>query len=220
MTIVVISHTKSTASGMSGLVDRMFAVREFDSWRRHMSKRFIRSSGPGYLHSVCSELKKVVSDWQSVIVVSLNVHGRWRPPYQTGENCTYARTTQHIRHIISVVLSVLRTTEIMCLIWFLTLELWLRKTSTTWKKKHLERSVISYLNFFPLQFIFTINKNYTATGCSLNLYTGQNLFLVCVCVKQVLINFILKPERFVASLKNNTEQGYNLFMRRQSLLFQ
>ena len=31
------------------------------------------TNGPRYLHPVCSELEKVVSGWQSVIAVSLNV---------------------------------------------------------------------------------------------------------------------------------------------------
>ena len=48
-------------SGVPGLVDRVFALhagsRGFNSHRRHLSKRFFRSSRPGYLHLVCSELE-------------------------------------------------------------------------------------------------------------------------------------------------------------------
>ena len=36
---------------------------------------FFRSNRPGYPHPVCSELEKVVSEWGSVIAVSLNVGG-------------------------------------------------------------------------------------------------------------------------------------------------
>ena len=50
--------------------------RGFDSHRGHMSERFFRSNRPGYPHPVSSELeKKVVSEWRSVIAVSLNVGG-------------------------------------------------------------------------------------------------------------------------------------------------
>ena len=67
-------------SGVPGLVDTVFAAhggsRGLDSHRQHMSERFFRSNRPGYLHPVCSELeKKVVSEWRSVIAVSLNVGG-------------------------------------------------------------------------------------------------------------------------------------------------
>ena len=57
----------------------MFAIqagsRGFDSHRRLMSERFFRSCRPGYPHPVCSELEIVVSEWQPVIAVSLNVSG-------------------------------------------------------------------------------------------------------------------------------------------------
>ena len=46
--------------------------------RRHMSEWFFRSSRPGYLHSVCSELEKVVSEWRSVAAVLLFVGGAVR----------------------------------------------------------------------------------------------------------------------------------------------
>ena len=49
--------------------------RGFDSHRRHMSKRFFRSNRPGYPDPVSSELEIVVSEWRSVIAVSLNVGG-------------------------------------------------------------------------------------------------------------------------------------------------
>ena len=61
------------------IVDRVFAIhagsRGFDSHRQHMSERFFRSNSPGYLHLVCSELDIMVSEWRSVIAVSLNVVG-------------------------------------------------------------------------------------------------------------------------------------------------
>ena len=54
-------YTNTAQSGWPGLVDRVFAFhagsRVFDSYRRHMSKRFSRSSRPGYPHPVCSELE-------------------------------------------------------------------------------------------------------------------------------------------------------------------
>ena len=66
-------------SGAPGLVDRVFAVhaesRGFDSQWRHMSEPFFQSNRPGYAHPVYSELEKVVSEWWSVIAVSLNVGG-------------------------------------------------------------------------------------------------------------------------------------------------
>ena len=69
---VVKSFTSMGLSGAPGLVDRVFAVhagsRGFDSHRRHMSERFFRSNRPGYPHLV-------VSEWRSVIAVSLNVCG-------------------------------------------------------------------------------------------------------------------------------------------------
>ena len=40
-----------------------------------MSERFFRSNRPGYPHPVSSELEIVVSEWRSVIAVSLNVGG-------------------------------------------------------------------------------------------------------------------------------------------------
>ena len=66
-------------SGEPGLEDRVLALlagsRGFDSNRGHMSERLFRSSRPGYPHPVSSELEKVVSEWRSVIAVSLNVGG-------------------------------------------------------------------------------------------------------------------------------------------------
>ena len=66
-------------NGVPGLVDRVFAVhagsRRFDSHRRQMSERFFRSNRPRYPHQVCSELEIVVSEWPSVIAVSLNIGG-------------------------------------------------------------------------------------------------------------------------------------------------
>ena len=49
--------------------------RGFDSHRGHMSEQFFRSNRPGYPHLVSSELELVVSEWRSVIAVSLNVGG-------------------------------------------------------------------------------------------------------------------------------------------------
>ena len=76
--------------GVPGLVDRVFAVhagsRRFDSHRRQMSERFFRSKRPRYPHPVCSELEIVVSEWPSVIAVSLNIGGGVRLINQ--QNCT------------------------------------------------------------------------------------------------------------------------------------
>ena len=67
------------ASGEPGLVDCVLALkagsRGFDSHRGHMFERFFRSNRPGYPHPVSSELEIVVSEWRSVIAVSLNVGG-------------------------------------------------------------------------------------------------------------------------------------------------
>ena len=66
-------------SGEPGLADRVLALhagsRGFYSHGRHMSERFFRSNRPGYPHPVSSELEIVVSEWRSVIAVSLNVGG-------------------------------------------------------------------------------------------------------------------------------------------------
>ena len=69
----------SREGGAPGLVDTVYTghagSRGFDSNRRHMSERFFRSNRPEYPHLVCSELEIVVSEWRSVIAVSLNVGG-------------------------------------------------------------------------------------------------------------------------------------------------
>ena len=66
-------------NGVPGLMDRVFAVhagsRRFDSHRRQMSEKKFRSNRPRYPHQVCSELEIVVSEWPSVIAVSLNIGG-------------------------------------------------------------------------------------------------------------------------------------------------
>ena len=46
---------------------------------------------PGYPHPVSSELEKVVSEWRSMIAVSLNVGGGVIKPAKL----TFARKTQH-----------------------------------------------------------------------------------------------------------------------------
>ena len=60
-------------------MDRVLALhagsRGFDSHRGHKSERFLRSNRLGYPHPVSSELEIVVSEWRSVIAVSLNVGG-------------------------------------------------------------------------------------------------------------------------------------------------
>ena len=60
-------------------MDRVLALhagsREFDSHRGHMFERFFRSNRSGYPHPVSSELEIVVSEWRSVIAVSLSVGG-------------------------------------------------------------------------------------------------------------------------------------------------
>ena len=83
-------------SGAPGLVDRVFAVhagsRGFDSHRRHMSERFFRSNRPGYPHL---SWKIMVSEWRSVIAVSLNLGGGLcliKPPK------LYICTQTHYKH--------------------------------------------------------------------------------------------------------------------------
>ena len=39
------------------------------------SERYFRSNRPGYPHPVCSELEIVISEWRSVVAVSLNIGG-------------------------------------------------------------------------------------------------------------------------------------------------
>ena len=117
-------------------MDRVFAVhagsREFDSHWQHMSERFFQSKRPGYLHPVCSELEKVVSEWRSVIAVSLNIGGsicRIKPAklYMCTQNTTH--------------------TEVMCLIWVCTLGQWPHKTSITGTNKQgaLEAQGVYYI---------------------------------------------------------------------------
>ena len=69
----------NSVSGEPGLVDRVLALhagsRGFHSHRGHMSEQFFRSNRPGYPHPVSSELELVVSEWRSVMAVSLNVGG-------------------------------------------------------------------------------------------------------------------------------------------------
>ena len=83
---VYIHHKQNTykyrldnCSEQSQSLTRVLALhagsRGFDSHRGHMSERFFRSNRPGYPHPVSSELEKVVSEWRSVIAVSLNVGG-------------------------------------------------------------------------------------------------------------------------------------------------
>ena len=66
-------------SGAPGLVDRVFAVHAgrqwFDSHRRHMSKQFSDPIGQDIRTQGALAGKKVVSEWRSVIEVSLNVGG-------------------------------------------------------------------------------------------------------------------------------------------------
>ena len=91
--------SSNPTSGEPGLVDRVLTLhagsREFDSHRGHMSERFFRSNRPGYPHPVSSELEIVVSEWRSVIAVSLNVGGGVRLII-TGK--TVHVLTQHYKH--------------------------------------------------------------------------------------------------------------------------
>ena len=77
--IITVLKRWASICGEPGLVDKVLALhagsRGFDSHRGHMSERFFRSNRPGYPHSVSSELEIVVSEWRSVIAVSLNVGG-------------------------------------------------------------------------------------------------------------------------------------------------
>ena len=88
-------------SGAPCLMNRVFAVhagsRGFDSYRRHMSERFFRSSRPGYPHPVCSELK---NSGIRVAVGDCRVteRRRLRPPYQTCKTVrVHANTLQKQR---------------------------------------------------------------------------------------------------------------------------
>ena len=75
--------------GAPGVVDRVFAILTgsrggFDSHWWHMSERFFRSSRPGYLHPVCSELGNI-GIRVAVGDCSVTERQQWRPPYQTGK---------------------------------------------------------------------------------------------------------------------------------------
>ena len=70
--------------------------RGFDSHRGHISERFFRSNRPGYPHPLSSELKIVVSEWRSVIAVSLNIGGGVRLLNQTGK--TVHVHAKHYKH--------------------------------------------------------------------------------------------------------------------------
>ena len=58
----------------------------------HMSERFFRSNRPGYPHPVSSELE-ISGIRVAVGDCSVTERREWRPPYQTGKNCTCARKT-------------------------------------------------------------------------------------------------------------------------------
>ena len=85
-------------SGAPGQVDRVFTFhagsRGLVSHRRHMSERFFRSSRPGHLHPVCSELKNsgirvAVGD------CSITERRQWHQPYQTRKTVhVHANTLQ------------------------------------------------------------------------------------------------------------------------------
>ena len=67
-------------TGAPGLVDRVFAVhagiRGFDSHWRHMSERFFFDQIDQNICTQCAlSWKILVSEWRSVIAVSLNVGG-------------------------------------------------------------------------------------------------------------------------------------------------
>ena len=92
-------HRSIQSSGEPGLVDRVLILhagsRGFDSHRRHISERFLRSSRPGYPHPVSSELENsgirvAVGD------CSVTERRRWRPPYQTGK--TVHVHAKHYKH--------------------------------------------------------------------------------------------------------------------------
>ena len=73
-------HYKQCDGGASGLVDRVFAVfaggQELDSHRRHMSERFFSDPIDQNIRTQYAlSWKIVVSEWRSVIALSLNVGG-------------------------------------------------------------------------------------------------------------------------------------------------
>ena len=95
---------------MPGLVDMVFSVQtgsgEFDS-KQHMSKQFFQSNRRGYPNPVALSWEKVVSEWQSVTAVSLNISSGInliKPAKLCMQNTTH--------------------TEVMWLIWFRTLGQW------------------------------------------------------------------------------------------------
>ena len=83
--------------------------------------RFSRPNRLGYPHPVSSELERVVSEWRSVLAISLNAGGGVR----LIKSAKLYMCTQNTTH-----------TEIICLIWFRTLERWPHKTSTTGTNKN------------------------------------------------------------------------------------
>ena len=88
--------TINWVSGEPGLVDWVLALHAgswgFDSHRGHMSERFFRSNRPEYPHPVSSELE-ISGIRVAVGDCSVTERQRWRPPYQTGKNWTFARKT-------------------------------------------------------------------------------------------------------------------------------
>ena len=90
-----------------GLVDRVSAVQEVESSTPTGGAFANDFSNP--TDQVCSDLEKS-GIRVAMGYCSVTERRRWRPPYQIGKNVLYI-CTQNTTHI-----------EVMCLIWFRTLE--------------------------------------------------------------------------------------------------
>ena len=92
------THTQDKQYGTSGLVDRIFSVhaesRDFDFHRRQMFERFFPDPIYQNIRSQCAmSWTKVVSEWRSVIALSLNI-GCGVGLISNWQNRTCARKTE------------------------------------------------------------------------------------------------------------------------------
>ena len=88
-------NIERSAQGVRGSRRKLWCT---DSYRRHKSERFFRSSRPGYPHPVCSELGNIGFRWM-VSNLSVTERRRWHQPYQTDKTIQlYICTQKHYNH--------------------------------------------------------------------------------------------------------------------------
>ena len=88
--LLKILRSKNAGCDMRNFHAHAHCKYKADYWKKLI---FFPSNWPGFPHPVCSELEKEVSEWRSVIAVSLNVGGGVR--LINRQNCTSTRKTQH-----------------------------------------------------------------------------------------------------------------------------